>query len=326
MKDFIDAIATLFPETGAGTAKGSAGKSPATGNGQPKQPSYLALDIEISKEVPGDFNQWKYHRPLGISCAATQKESEQVLAWYSRLPDGTPAPQMSREDVCRLVTYLAEAQHSGWAIVTWNGLQFDWDILAEESGCWEDCARLAEMHIDMMFHLVCCKGYPLSLDKAARGMNLTGKLQGVTGDQAPRLWREGCFDLVLAYVAQDARTTLEIARSGSRTRKLEWLSNTGRPQFMPLPKGWLPVSQARTLPEPDTSWMKTPLQRAEFYQWTHAHPAKLGKPSISPSGLSLEQPYRGKIPDQMGSSSISDRLTEEQINAFLAECDQTGWD
>lgn len=33
--------------------------------------NYIAFDLEIYKIVPGDFNYWRSHRPLGISCAAT---------------------------------------------------------------------------------------------------------------------------------------------------------------------------------------------------------------------------------------------------------------
>ena len=32
---------------------------------------YLAFDIETAKDVPGEDFNWRPHRPLGISCAAT---------------------------------------------------------------------------------------------------------------------------------------------------------------------------------------------------------------------------------------------------------------
>ncbi len=32
--------------------------------------NFLAFDIETAKDVPGDFADWRKHRPLGICCAA----------------------------------------------------------------------------------------------------------------------------------------------------------------------------------------------------------------------------------------------------------------
>ena len=46
----------------------------------------------------------------------------------------------------------------------------------------------------MMFHVFCLKGYPLGLDKAAKGMDLAGKTPGMTGDMAPKMWQEGQYE------------------------------------------------------------------------------------------------------------------------------------
>jgi hypothetical protein len=32
---------------------------------------FLAFDVETAKQLPGDFSEWRKHRPLGICCAAT---------------------------------------------------------------------------------------------------------------------------------------------------------------------------------------------------------------------------------------------------------------
>ena len=34
-----------------------------------------------------------------------------------------------------------------------------------------------------------------------------------------------------------------------------------------LPRGWLAVKEAKTLPLPDTSWMNNPLKRSKFARW-----------------------------------------------------------
>jgi len=52
---------------------------------------YLAFDIETAKDIPGDDFNWRPHRPLGISCAATlASDSDQprlctARHWMGRL-------------------------------------------------------------------------------------------------------------------------------------------------------------------------------------------------------------------------------------------------
>ena len=41
---------------------------------------------------------------------------------------------MSRDDVCQFVDYLEKMIGDRFVPLTWNGLSFDYDILAEESG------------------------------------------------------------------------------------------------------------------------------------------------------------------------------------------------
>lgn len=232
---------------------------------------YLAFDIETAKDVPGENFDWRPHRPLGISCAATLAgDSDQPLLWYSKTRDESPDKRMSQEDAQGLVQYLSKMAADGFRILTWNGLQFDFDILAEESGAAASCKECALGHVDMMFHVFCSLGYPVALHKAAQGMGLPGKPPGMSGSRAPRLWAQGRFKEVLEYVAQDVRTTIEIARAGERRRRFEWITGKGTKGSMPLPNGWLAVQEALRLPEPDTSWMSTPLSRRGFTAWLSA--------------------------------------------------------
>ena len=243
-------------------------------SGQPdlfpaKLSRFLAFDLEISKTLIDDFNQWKAHRPLGISCAATLLAGEQPRLWFSREPDQSITTQMNRQDLGALVDYLEQAARQGCQIVTWNGLGFDFDILAEESENWATCQELALNHIDMMFHFFCLQGYPLGLDKAAKGMGLPGKMEGMSGELAPKLWQAGQYEQVLKYVAQDATITLALASAVSSRKYLAWTSNAGRPQRVSLPQGWLAVQQALQLPLPDSSWMNRPAKRSEYLAWTN---------------------------------------------------------
>lgn len=229
---------------------------------------FLAFDIETAKEVPGDDFNWKPHRPLGISCLASMSSDDaEPRVWYSRLPDGTPAPQMSREDVAAFIDDLLQARNAGYTPLTWNGLGFDLDVLAEESGCHAACVDLARGHIDMMFHVVCEKGFPVALANAAAGLKVAGKTAGVTGLDAPGLWKRGEYDRVMQYVAQDVRVTLAVAAESLRSKALAWRTRRGTISRMPLAAGWLTVNDALRLPEPDTSWMTNPLGRDSFTAW-----------------------------------------------------------
>lgn len=44
---------------------------------------YLAFDIEITKILPEDEDDWKAYRPLGISCAAVlPSDTKKPLVFY----------------------------------------------------------------------------------------------------------------------------------------------------------------------------------------------------------------------------------------------------
>lgn len=236
---------------------------------------YLAFDIETAKSVPGtDFN-WKKHRPLGISCIASHSiDCADPKVWYSKTVAGLPAPQMSHADVVEFIRHLANCEREGFTLLSWNGLAFDFDILAEESGEPDTCGRLARAHVDMMFHIVCEKGFPIALRNAASGLGLPGKLAGVEGIDAPVLWANGKFDTVLEYVAQDVRTTLAIALESEKQKSFAWTTRKGTVSSMPLPSGWLSVESALKLPLPDTSWMSDPPSRKYFTAWLDGELAK----------------------------------------------------
>jgi hypothetical protein len=232
---------------------------------------YLAFDIETAKEVPGEDFNWRPHRPLGISCAATlDGDGGEPVRWHSRTTGGTPDKRMRKEDVQELVRYLCRRAAEGCTILTWNGLGFDFDVLAEESAAPDVCRECALGHVDMMFHVFCTLGYPVGLDRAAQGLGLPGKPAGMTGLKAPALWAEGHFEEVLDYVAQDVRTAMQIARTCEKARRFQWVTRKGRTNSMPLNFGWLTVREALQLPEPDTSWMSTPLSRGDFVGWLSA--------------------------------------------------------
>src|SRR5580698_7699346 len=95
---------------------------------------FLAFDIETAKDVPGEDFNWRPHRPLGISCAATlASDSDRPLLWHGKARGGKPAAKLSRPEALELAKYLEKMTADGYTVLTWNGLSFDFDILAEES-------------------------------------------------------------------------------------------------------------------------------------------------------------------------------------------------
>lgn len=230
--------------------------------------NYIAFDIETAKIIPGQVRDLKAHRPLGIACAATlSSTADSPRLWHGRTDDQKPAARMSRDDAAELVNFLSGSAHNGCAILTWNGLGFDFDILAEESGMVDECRRLARGHVDMMFHVFCELGYPIGLDSAAKGMRLPGKSSAVPQHLAPQMWADGKTDEVLDYVSQDVQTTLDLAGACVEQRELRWIARSGKVRAMKLPSGWLTVDAAMRLPEPDTSWMDNPMPRSRFTGW-----------------------------------------------------------
>jgi hypothetical protein len=232
---------------------------------------YLAFDIEIAKEIPEGETDWKAHRPLGITCAAAYSSDGGLWNWWAQDVSGRFTGQLGKGDCQLLVLSLLNLVKDGFAIITWNGLGFDFDILAEESGMYKECKELALSHIDMMFHFFASKGFPLGLDAAAKGMNLPGKPEGMTGAIAPQLWANGEYHKVLDYVSWDVKNTLGIAEAVEAAGCLNWTARSGRANSWECDK-WLTVKDAVVSPEPDTSWMTDPWPRSKFYGWTDYEP------------------------------------------------------
>lgn len=231
---------------------------------------YLAFDIETAKILPENYEDLHSHRPLGISCAAVlESDKDKPLTFCTTNTDGSPAAQMNREDLGKLIDYLLDRQEAGYTIVTHNGLGFDFNILAEESGKTDECKALALNHVDMMFHIFCEKGFGVALNAAAKAIGKS-KPEGMSGSLAPRLWDEGEHQKVLDYVAQDCLLTLEVAHKSEQDGTFQWITRKGKPAFMSLPDGWLTVEKAMKLPDPDTSWMDNPWPRSKFVDWLNS--------------------------------------------------------
>lgn len=232
---------------------------------------YLAFDLEIAALIPEGETDWQAHRPLGITCVGmaytNDNDNIRTIALCGEEPgNDTPLPRMTQSDCQEVVKRLHRAVGKGYTILTWNGLGFDWDILAEESGMHAECSDLAINHVDAMFQVHCLKGFPVGLDAVSKGLGLEGKMEGVSGAKAPYLWHDGQYTTVLEYVQQDARSTLEVALAIEQRRGLTWIAKSGRRNSLPIQR-LLTVAEALQLPEPDTSWMSDPMPRSKFTGW-----------------------------------------------------------
>jgi replicative DNA helicase len=107
---------------------------------------YIAFDIETAADIPGpDFN-WRPHRPIGITCAAiVASDSPDPVVWHGKTDAGAPAARMTCDEAREVVKSLVQKVAEGYTIVTWNGLGFDFDVLAEESGVSSDKIRRGEV-------------------------------------------------------------------------------------------------------------------------------------------------------------------------------------
>ena len=188
---------------------------------------YLAFDIETATSTE-DESDW---HPADLSGSPVRQPS---WATAPNCDFGTagrpqiPGDRMTREEATALVRYLEDQTKRGYTLLTWNGLGFDLDILAEEAQMLPQCRALAVAHVDMMFHIFCQLGHGVGLDAAAKGMGLAGKTKGMSGELAPVLWAQGKREEVLRYVAQDVRTTLELATACEALGELRWVARAER--------------------------------------------------------------------------------------------------
>jgi hypothetical protein len=229
---------------------------------------YVAFDLEIAKDIPEGVKDWREVGPLGVTCASIVTDKFSMAYWAGK-NNGSFQEQMSHSEIEDLVFDLLWLVNHDYRLVTWNGLSFDFQLLAEESGLHRYCADIALYeHIDPMFQFLCENGYPVGLNTVAKTIGLPGKTEGVTGDKAPEMWKNGQQELVIEYVIQDSQTTLDVMKYLDKYRLMPWTTKAGKERvFRPVSGEWLVPYDCINIPLPDTSWMKEPIDRRKFYGW-----------------------------------------------------------
>src|SRR5689334_947644 len=176
----------------------------------------LSYDIEIYDSFPEDGTQpdLKDIRP-SIAGIGTGTDVTEYEYFYEQM-------WMGRRTCRKLVKTMLQYYDEGFIPFTWNGLSFDFRLLAIHSEMTDECAHLALNHIDPMFEVVCRRGHMLGLDKTLIGCGLDSKrhevelkdgkmLFDMNGALAPKLWREGNYWAVRDYLEQDILQPLKLA-------------------------------------------------------------------------------------------------------------------
>jgi hypothetical protein len=243
---------------------------------------FASFDLEIAKVLPADVTDLKAHAPLGIACAAVAlSDRPEPVFWQ-----GTP--QLSAAEAGALVRDLQALVADGYTLLTWNGCNFDFWVLAQESGLLHECGALALDHVDLMLIVTFTKGHFLGLERALKGAGLAGKkhvvklndgsvLTEMSGALAPALWAKGERQAVLEYLADDVTMPLKLAEVVARRKEIRWTSGGGKPQSCPVPQLYS-VRECFWLPKPDTAWMSEPPKREQFVEWIPGWQAEIIRP------------------------------------------------
>ena len=237
---------------------------------------FVAFDLETAKAAPED-RQGDYD--LGVTCIGcviVDSDERQERTWKGNEELGCYSKKMDNWPINDFINWLGIKSRSGFDIVSWNGMGFDFRVLAQglELEQYDNLIDLALGSIDPFYQMLCEKGFGIGLDTAAKGLGLVGKTEGMDGLKAVEMWCESreAQESVLEYVLQDARTTADVYEGMVKSGKLPWTSKSGRPNRWFIaertPFCLLTVKEATALPVPDTSWMSKPWKRSDFYGWT----------------------------------------------------------
>jgi hypothetical protein len=239
---------------------------------------YIGFDLETAEIVNDEKDE---SGGIGITCAAIFTGTAKQVFAPSRALKGTSYPaRMSPSDCQNLARALIAYQDAGWPIVTFNGLKFDFQVLAAECQnreWFEKVVDLALGHIDILLAFYCYKGFLKKLTSFTEAMGIGTKSEGMDGLKAIDYWESGDLEQqkqVLEYVKQDATITWHLHSRALGNNRLSWINSKGRISKWYLPEGLVPdVETALRNPNPDMSWWQgyEPIPREDFYGWTNRY-------------------------------------------------------
>ena len=230
----------------------------------------LSFDIEISDvfdlDVDEDFGDYA---PFHVSVASTAVADGEECLWYSSDPNGTPSLNMAKIDAKEMLAYLSAMADDGYMLCAWNGLKFDLQWIGYAAKDLELAGALALKLYDPMFQFFNQKGFPVSLAAVAEGMGIQQK-KLMDGADAPREWCAGNHKKVMDYVMGDSQMTNQVVRAIAKRGEIRWITRNGYGKVEQM-RGLKTVKEVLQYPEPDQSWLKHPIRRAEFLDWIPDH-------------------------------------------------------
>lgn len=226
----------------------------------------LSFDIEISDvfELQED-EDLEQHAPFHISVASTAVHGGDERVWYSTGKDGQPLVNMARSKAREMLRYLRGMQENGHMVCAWNGLGFDLRWLGHVAEDPKLAAKVAMDRYDPMFQFFNQRGFPVGLAAVGKAMNISQR-KSMNAADAPRHWREGNHKAVMDYVLGDSRMTNQIVTAIIERRGVLWVTRNGAVSREPMP-ALKTVEAVLQDPEPDQSWMTTPIPRGKFHHW-----------------------------------------------------------
>jgi hypothetical protein len=226
----------------------------------------LSFDIEISDifELKAGEDLDKY-APFHISVASTAIHEGEERLWYSVDNYDNPLLHMSKPIANDLLEYIKAMQDKGFTVCAWNGLGFDIRWIGYNAENLELASKIALKMWDPMFQFFNQRGFPVSLAAVAKGMGIKqSKL--MNGADAPKEWHAGNHQRVMDYVLGDSQITNLIINKIIKRKEIAWITQKGEVRTEPIAR-LKTVKELLKDPEPDQSWMTSPIPRKNFYKW-----------------------------------------------------------
>jgi len=228
----------------------------------------LSFDIEISDVFELDkYEDMEKYAPFHISVAATAIHNGEERVWYSEDEGSRPALNLTQQRAHELLEYLDEMRQMEFMVCAWNGLSFDLKWIGHQADDMALAARIALKSYDPMFQFFNQAGFPIGLAKVAQAMDISQEKIMDSAD-APKEWRAGNCQKVMDYCLGDCQMTNLIVLAIQKVRQTRWVTGRVHISSKPMPR-FKSVKEVIQDPEPDQSWMDTPISKAKFYEWVH---------------------------------------------------------
>ncbi len=226
----------------------------------------LSFDIEISDVFElGKHEDMEKYAPFHISVSATAIHDGEERVWYSEDEEGRPALNLTQQRAHELLEYLDEMQQKEFMVCAWNGLSFDLKWIGHQANDMALAARVALKSYDPMFQFFNQAGFPVGLAKVAQAMDISQE-KLMDGADAPKEWCAGNCQKVIDYCLGDCQMTNLIVLAVQKVRQIRWVTGGGYISSKPMPR-FKPVEEVIQDPDPDQSWMDTPIPKVKFYEW-----------------------------------------------------------